>query len=150
VGSEPGKPARAYRAAFPGGRPEALLPEGQTPQGIAESGRRLLVQDASRAWQMFEVGGASSPAEGLLEGDTLIDWSADEKTVVVASTTAIPSLIHRVRLDSGLRTKLGELAPADRAGLLNVSPTAYRDNGRQYAYRYVRSVSALYVVSAAR
>ena len=150
TGNEPGKPARAYRAAFPGGKPEALLPEGLFALGISKNGLRVLAQDTSRVFQLFEVGGAASSVKGLLPGDAFVEWGPDERTVVVADTSSIPAQIYQVGLDTGKRAKLAELAPADRAGLTSVVPSAYRDGGRQYAYSYVRRVSTLYLVNAAK
>mgnify|MGYP001041994262 FL=1 len=150
VGNEPGKPTRAYRAAFPGGTPEAILPAGLAPVRISASGRRLLVQDSSRAWQVVEIGGASSPVRGLLGTDVVVEWSDDEQELIVTEDGKVPAPIDRVRLDTGARTRLGEMGPADRVGLIEVEPTAFRDGGRQYAYDYSRSSSELYLVSAPR
>jgi len=150
TGNEPGKPKRAFRATFPGGKPEALLPEGLDPQGISRSGLRVLVRDASRSWLLFEIGGAASTVKGLLPDDSFIEWGADERTVIMADARSIPALPHQVSLDTGVRRKLGEIGPADRAGLTSVVPLAYRDGGRQYVYSYVRRVSTLYVLNAVR
>jgi hypothetical protein len=149
-GREPGKPARTYRAAFPGGTPEAFLPDGVEPRHASADGRTLLVRDQSRSWHRFEIGGSSTPVKGLLANDTILDWSDDTQTVLVGGDRSIPAQVFRVRLDTGERTKVGELAPADRAGLLGVNPAAWRDDGRQYLYSYVRRVSALYLVDVAR
>jgi hypothetical protein len=150
TGNEPGKATRGYRAAFPGGTPQILLPEGFNPQAISARGESILVQDATRSWLVFKLDGASTPAQGLLSEDTLVEWQGDDASAVVADTRSIPASIFRVRLGSGERTRVGELGPSDRAGLVLVRPTAYRDEGRQYAYDFKRRSSVLYRVSSPR
>jgi hypothetical protein len=145
LGNEPGKPPRGYRAAFPGGKPEAVLPEGFNPQRISASGRSVLGRDPNGAWLRRDLGGSSTPVKGFLPGDGLIDWSADERSGVSNGRT-MPAQIVRVQFDTGARTKIGEVAPDDRAGLLALGANAYRDNGRQYVYSYTRRVSALYSI----
>ena len=147
VGNEPGKPVRAYRASFPGGTPQVFLPEGADPRHISASGRSVLGRDATGTWVRFDIGGSSTPVKGLVPGDSLLDWSADEQTAVVGNGRTVPTQVYRVQLDTGTRTKLADLAPEDRAGVLAVVASAYRDNGRQYIYSYTRRVSALYLIT---
>ena len=87
---------------------------------------------------------------GLLPREEPIAWETDERSVVVASRSTIPAVVHRVDLATGQRTKIGEYAPASRTGLLLVRPTVYRDNGRQHAYDYYRRVSKVFLVRAPR
>jgi hypothetical protein len=88
------------------------------------------------------------PLKALRASESVVDWPA-EQTVVVSSDT-VPAEIARVQLDTGTRTRLGELGPGDRAGLQAVLVNAYRDNGRQYAYGYVRRVSVVFVATSSR
>ena len=150
TGNERDKPTRTYRAAFPRGTPQALLPEGVTAALISVSGRRVLAQTADGTWHRWDVDGGSTPLKGLRRDDVPIEWATDELSVLVGSRSTIPATVHRVDVATGQRTPLAEYAPADRAGLLVVEPSAYRDNGRQYAYGYYRRVSKLFLVSAAR
>jgi hypothetical protein len=63
-----------------------------------------------------------------------------------APSGSMPVLIYRVHLDTGERTKIGENAPADRAGVMSFELYAYRDNGAQYIYGYSKRMSALYLI----
>jgi hypothetical protein len=146
-GNEPGKPNRVYRASFPGGTPQPLLPEGITPRVISDSGRSVLANDASGAWLRFEIGGGSAPVKGLGPGDDIIEWSADERSAVTGNGRTIPAQVFRVQLDTGARIPLGEVAPQDRAGVLGLTVHAYRENGRQYVYAFTKRVSALYLIT---
>jgi hypothetical protein len=150
AGNEPGKPARAYRAAFPGGTPEALLPEGLQPRLISADGKYLLVVDESGNAHRFEIGGRPEPVKGLAPRDVPLEWSADLKFLTVADSQTLPAVVSRVNLDTGERTKIAELAPANLAGVLGVTLADFRDNGRQYSYGYARRISALYLVTGVR
>jgi hypothetical protein len=146
VGNEPGKPPRGYRAAFPGGKPAAILPEGLIPQRISASGTSVVVRGANGEWLRCDLGGSCTPMKGFLPGDELIDWPAGERSGVVSNGRTVPAQIVRVQFDTGARTKIGDVAPEDRAGLLGLVVNAYRDNGHQYVYSYTRRVSALYLI----
>jgi len=149
-GNEKGKAPRLYRAAFPGGVPVPLLPEGLTPWQVSENGDRFLVQDKDFAFQVFEIGGRLSPVKGLEPRDRVLEWSAEGKWAIVSEAATIPAILQRVALDTGVRTRVGELGPADRAGVTTMAPRAFRDNGRIYAYSYERRVSTLFLVKQGR
>jgi hypothetical protein len=51
-----------------------------------------------------------------------------------------------VDLVTGVRQTVAEIAPADRAGLLSVFVTDYRESGI-YAYWYIRNLSALFLAT---
>jgi len=147
TGREAGKPTRVYRAAFPGGVPTALLPEGVEVQQMSADGRSFIVtQEGQASFLKMEIGGKSTPLKGLDADDTVLEWSADQRSAIVA-LVGVPSQVLRVNLETGVRAPLGELAPADRAGLLFARAVAYRDGGKQYLYSFVRRVSALYVMT---
>ena len=146
-GNEPGQPNRFYRASFPGGKPERLpLPDGIVPVKVSASGRRVLARDANDAWVRVELGGGSTPVKGMLPGDGVIEWSADERSAIVENGRTLPVQVVRVQFDTGVRTPLGQVAPEDRAGVLGVSVQEFRDNGRQYVYSVIKRVSALYLI----
>ena len=82
---------------------------------------------------------------GLLPTDTLLGCTGDQ-SAYVGDNAVVRAVVYRVNLVTGGRTKIAEVAPADRAGLLRVGMTVYRDDGH-YAYDYNRGVSTLYVAT---
>jgi hypothetical protein len=94
------------------------------------------------------IDGRTTPIRGLTLQDDVIDWP-DPRTVTAADSR-VPSRVESVALDTGVRTRVAELAPVDRAGLLSVEPWTWRDSGRQYAYSYSRLLSTLYVATPSR
>jgi hypothetical protein len=145
VGRERGQPVRTYRVAFPGGTPQLLLGEDLTPQGLRSSGGCLLASDAAGGWRRFDANGPSTAVAGLRRTDHLLDC-APGRPVIVGDNTVVPALVYRVDLVTGRRTRIDEVAPVERAGILAVQLTVYRDNG-QYAYEYTRGATTLYVAT---
>ena len=146
VGNEPGQPVRTYRAAFPNGPPQVLLPESLTAKGLRTSSGCLLATETTGVWRRFDAKGPGAPVAGLQRTDTLLTCAGDGRSADVSDNTVIPAVVYRVDLVTGQRRKIAELAPADRAGLLSVAVSDYRDNG-QYVYGYVRGVSTLFVAT---
>ena len=58
----------------------------------------------------------------------------------------VPARLERVNLQNGDRTFMRELVPVDRTGVSLIFPTSIIDDGRGYAYFYVRDVATWYVV----
>jgi hypothetical protein len=150
TGYEPGKPQRVYRAGFPSGAPEPLLPEGTDLPLVSADGTRVLARAADRTWHQWKIGGTSTAVMGLLSEDVPLHWEAGDRTVVVSNHQGSPGPVFRVDLVTGARAKIAEYAPANRVGLLFVRPRVYRDGGLQYTYDFHTRVSKLYLVRGAQ
>ena len=66
------------------------------------------------------------------------------------SGTDIPARIDRVDIATGRRTLLVKIGPADRSGLFTLDYASVSKDGAQYAYRYWKRLSTLFVVSPGR
>jgi hypothetical protein len=77
-------------------------------------------------------------------------WSDDGQSLFVRSGTDIPARIDRIDVATGRRTLLAEIGPTDRSGLFTVDSVTVSKGGAQYAYRYWKRLSTLFVVSPAR
>ena len=149
-GNEPGKAARAYRVAFPGGKPQALLAEGVRPRKVSPDGKYLLVLKTDGTMERVELGGSSVPVKGVKQSDFILEWSADLQQATVSEQGRIPAVVSRVNLETGERTKVFEVAPQNPAGVLGASVLTFRNEGRDYVYAYAKTVSALYIVNGLR
>ena len=76
-------------------------------------------------------------------------WSDDSRSVFVKVGFMPPWRVERVDLATGTRTHVRDLGPADRAGAVFLWGTSWVDDGRAYAYSYMRLLSTLYVVTGA-
>jgi Tol biopolymer transport system component len=151
IGNETAKPTRAYRQDIPGGEPRPLLEEGVVPAAIAPDGQSILGIDPEKKWWWYAVGGgARRPALGLTAEDgpsSIVGWSEDGKAVFVHTGSDVPARLDRLDVVTGRRTLLKEIGPADRTGLFTFDPLTVSREGAQYAYRYWRRLSTLFVVS---
>jgi hypothetical protein len=151
VGNELGKPTRAYRQEIPGGEPTPMLAEGVRPAAITPDGGTILGVDPAKTWWWYPVaGGTARPAPGLRADDIpgfIVGWSADGTAIFVQSGTDVPAKIDRIDIATGRRTLLREIGPADQAGFYILTTGTVSQNGAQYAYRYWRRLSTLYLVS---
>jgi hypothetical protein len=117
----------------------AMSPDGQT----------ILGKDASSAWQFYPVSGAAPrAAKGLTAADAFVCW--DGGSVFVRPDTEVPAKLERVDPITGARTLVKELAPVDRAGLIQVQIFSYHPATGAYSYDYSKRVSTLFVVEGAK
>jgi serine/threonine protein kinase len=145
-GSEPGRGPRCYEQRLDG-LPKAVTPEGLVGAALSLDGRLLLGQDANRAWQVVDLAsGSLRAAAGLQPTDVVAGWSNDGSAAFVARVPQVPARLERVNLRTGVRTFIRELAPPDRAGVSVIVPTSIIDDGRGYAYFYIRDVATWYIV----
>lgn len=151
VGNEAGKPIRAYRQNVPSGEPIAILEEGVIPAVISPDGQTILAINREKKWGWYSVaGGAPQPAQGLTADDrfgSVVGWSADGRAFFVHTGTDVPARIDRIDVKTGQRRLLKEVGPADLVGLTMFDPATVSRDGSQYAYRYRRVLSTLFVVS---
>jgi Tol biopolymer transport system component len=154
VGNETAKPTRAYRQDIPSGEPTPLLEEGVFPAAITPDGQTILGIDREQKWRWYPVtGGAPRPAPGLTPDDTTTDvvgWSDDGKAFLVRSGADLPARIDRIDVATGRRTLLTQIGPTDQTGLFSFYPYTVSRDGAQYAYRYWKRLSTLFVVTPAR
>jgi Tol biopolymer transport system component len=149
VANEPSRPARVYRQDIAGGTPKPFLTADMWPAAMSPDGQTILGKDASSAWQFYPVSGAPPrAAKGLTKADVVVCW--DGRAVFVRPDTDIPAKLERVDSVTGTRTLVKELAPVDRAGLIQVQLFSYHPATGAYSYDYAKRVSTLFVVEGAK
>ena len=151
TGNEAGKPVRAYRQDISGGEPTPLLQEGVIPAAISPDGHAILAIDTKRKWGWYPMaGGAAQPAPGLSGDDgplSIVGWSENGRAFFVHTGTDVPARIDRIDVATGKRTLLKQVGPTDVTGLATFDPLTVSRDGSQYAYRYRKVLSTLFVVS---
>ena len=147
-GGQPGQPPRCYTKAVSGGPPQAVTPDGMTKGWTARDGRTILVVDMEGHWQLIDLETKQTRSiPGSHTDDQVLGWSQDKKSVLVRSSTNVPLPIERIDLATGTRTRVRELMPPDRAGVMVVIPSRMVDDGRVYSYSYWRQLTRAVVVS---
>jgi hypothetical protein len=83
---------------------------------------------------------------GLEPEDTLIRWSVDGRTLLVARTEELPMKVHRLDPATGRKELLKEITPADPSGTFWPNEIKITPDGKWYVYKLQRFLSDLYLV----
>ena len=150
-GNGPGKASRCYAQDVSGGPPRPVTPEGTTSGEVSPDGRQILCSKPGGAYFIQNEGDEiARSVPGLTAEDEVIRWSSDGRGIEVFRAADMPFRFERLDIASGRRTLVREVAPVDRTGVLQALGAAVADDGRAYAYRYIRVVSQLFAVEGAR
>jgi Tol biopolymer transport system component len=150
-GNEAGKASRCYAQDVSGGLPRPVTPEAMRTCTVSPDGLQILYSTKDENWFVQRTGGGTAqPVLGLTPDDQVIRWSADGRSAYLFRGVSLPFRLDRLDLASGRRELLREVAPPDRAGVLQGVMAALTDDTRSYAYQYSRMTSQLFVVEGAR
>lgn len=149
-GREPGQASRCYVQAV-GGAPAAVTPPNTSDGVPSPDGRTIVARAGDGTFAFYSLeGGAPRPAKGLSAADTVVDWSADGRSLVALGSREVPAPIDRVDLLTGARSRLANLAPPDRTAVVFVMNASVADDEKSYAYSLVRFPTRLAIVHGAR
>ena len=151
TGAEPGRRARSYVVDPAAGTPRPLTPEGTICTAASPDGMEAACLDPDgRVFFQAVAGGEPRPVIGLEPGETVREWSADGRSLIVGRWETWPLRVFIVDRATGRRSLWREFQPADPTGVFDmVSLVATRDL-RGYVYRYRRHLSELYLVDGLR
>jgi hypothetical protein len=145
---------RCYVRAAAGGTPAAVTPPGIDVGRPSPDGRTILANSPDGVWHVVDV---ATQAARRLPGSFLTDrfagWSGDARSVFVSAGAKVPALIDRIDLATGARTRVRELGPPDRAGVIAIIVNLVRDDGQSYVYttwRHQTSLAEVTGVTAGR
>jgi len=147
VGNEPGRPRRTFELEIDGMKLRPLTPEGVIGTHVSPDGRRLIVTTADGGTAIAGPDGTPQEIRGLTPQDTVVRWAGDGRSISVFSAAQSEWKRTFARLDftSGRRQPIATIAPADAAGIRSISSPQISADGRSYAYRFIQSLSDLYV-----
>ena len=75
----------------------------------------------------------------------MVNWTVDGQSLLVSQFRNIPAPVEKLDLQTGRRSFVPALVPADRAGVLVVTNASFSDGTKSYACSYVRLPSRLAV-----
>jgi Tol biopolymer transport system component len=149
MANERSRPLRAYRQDIAGGAPKPFLSAEVSPVAVSPDGQTILGRDANGAWEFYPMSGAAArAARGVGSADAFVAW--DGASVFVVPDTDVPAKLERVDSMTGARTFVKELAPVDRAGLIQIRVFSYHPASGAYSYDYSRRVSTLFVIEGTK
>jgi hypothetical protein len=142
---------RTYVQHIDGGEPRPVTPDGFVGLLLSPDGRTLATVDRYGEYYLCPVDGGADPepVRGYLDGDTLLQWASDGKSLFVREAGNLVLRTHRLDLSSGIREFWKELVPPDPTVLIDIGsdPGQVRmtHDGRWYAYTYWTFEGELYL-----
>jgi serine/threonine protein kinase len=150
-GSAPGGASRCWVQSVDGGPPTAVTPDGTRDCRLSPDAKLLVARGEGDAWALYPLaGGAPRPLPGVEVGDFVNGFSADGTAVFATAGFGVPARVDRVEIATGKRSRLLELAPPDRAGILTIPDVELAKDGAAYAYSYHEIRSQLFLVNGLR
>jgi Tol biopolymer transport system component len=114
-------------------------------------GRLVPSADSEGHVSLYPVdGGEVRPLPGVGQGDEILSWSADGRSVLVRRRLSLPVRIDRVDVATGEVALWREIAPADRTGMTEVPSVRVSADGGTLTYTVHRLLSELYVADGLR
>ena len=143
-GSEAGQASRCYVQELAGGVPLPATPPGTTEGLVSPDGNSIIARDADGKFSIYSMtGSAQRPVNGLTPDDAVIRWNSDGRSLLVYRRAQVPARIERLDLSSGKRVLVKEIAPASKAGVINIRYIAFSEDERSYAYTFDRVLCRL-------
>jgi Tol biopolymer transport system component len=139
---------RTYLVDITTGEARPITPEGIAGFLASPDARRLVVT-AEGERRIFALdSGSMTPVRGLAQGDQVIRWSADGRSLFVSrALSARQRDLARLDLATGRREVIATFGPTDAAGLLAITPPVVSADGRVFAYRYQQVLSDLFIAT---
>jgi Tol biopolymer transport system component len=146
LGRERGQELRLFVQDVTGGGPRAFSPAGVGGSAaLSPDGSRVAVMGPDGNGYLYPVDGGAVPTfRGLTPADRILGWSRYGAALYVAEGT-LPVTVFLLRLSSGQKTPLWQLAPANTAGVTHLGTIRVTSDGRFCAYSYRRTFSYLYL-----
>jgi WD40 repeat protein len=142
---------RTYVQAVDGGDPRPITREGFVGLLLSPDGQTLATVDRYGEYYLYPVDGKSDPRPlpGYVDGDVLLQWSADPRYLFIREAGNLTLRIHRLDVSSGAREFWKELVPPDPTVLVDIGsdPGQVRitPDGKSYAFTYWTFEGELYV-----
>jgi eukaryotic-like serine/threonine-protein kinase len=149
TGNQPGHIRRTYEMDLTGHDFHAITAEGQVAQLPSPDGKFLASIWVGSKLVIYSIDGSAPPQNipGLPPEYTPVQWAADGKSIYVESPLSVPMRIYKVEIKTGKMTEVQTIMPADRDGVVYISPILTDPNGSAYVYSYYQLLSNLYVIS---
>jgi Tol biopolymer transport system component len=150
IGKEPGHSQRSYIQDIDGGAPRPVTPDGISGSLVSPDGKLLLSQDSNvkKAPLIYPLdGGDPRPIPGLTDGDRVLRWGMDGRSLYVCRYRELPVRVFKLDVITGHKEFWKEIAPADSAGIVGAVNPLLTPDGKGYIYAFTRSLSDLYLVT---
>jgi Tol biopolymer transport system component len=151
AGREAGDVRRTYVQDVDGGDPRPVTSDGFVGMVLSPDGRTIAAVDRYGEYYLCAIDQRSDPRPlpGYVDGDALLQWSADGRFLYVREAGNLVLRIHKLDVSTGNRQFWKELVPPDPTVLIDIGsdPGQVRitPDGTSYAYTYWTSAGELYL-----
>ena len=106
---------RTYVQDLDGGEPRPVTPDGFVGLLLSPDGRTLATIDRYGEYYLYPVDGTAKPRplQGYIDGDVLLQWSADGRSLFIREAGNLVLRIDRLDIATGDRRFWKELVPPD-------------------------------------
>jgi len=94
--------------------------------------------------------GSAQPIAGLKRDEVIIQFTPDDKYLLVYDRDRLPATIYKLDYRTGQRSVWREFSPADPAGISGFNTIVVSRDERVVAYNYIRSLGTAYVIKGLR
>jgi hypothetical protein len=148
---EAGKPRRVFLQDLEGGAARAVTPEGVTAVALSPDGKLLLTETPGQGFGLAPLeGGPSTPVRGLEPTEKPLRWTADGRSLFVASRRELPVRVFRLDLSTGRRELWKEFVPGDATGITGMGADSISADGNTILFGYFHTLADLYVAEGLR
>jgi hypothetical protein len=154
-GQAQGGMSRGYVQNIDSGPPRPFTPGGVRSARwwllpVSPDGTRVVAVGSDGKQAVMRVSdGESTPIPGLQDGELIVQWFTDSRSVLAARGGGQPWQIDRLDLSSGQRTPALVVRAPDRAGL-RLSVLAIAPDAQHYVHSYSRLLTDLFLVHGLR
>ena len=151
TGDDPGHGTRCFLIDVSNGQARAVTPEGRLCGPISPDGRFIVSKSKDDEILAFPLnGGAPKTLVDKKTNFIPVQWSQDGTSLYGYHIGEFPSKVYVLNLARGAEAVLQELTPGSPAGVVMIAPVVVSRDGKNFAYSYNQTLSALYLVSGLR
>jgi hypothetical protein len=143
---------RLWVASSSGGTPRALTPEiAGTRFAVSRDGRSVALSLTPGTISIIPIeGGHAREIPGIPRHLTVGRWSGDGRSLFLLNDGNWPCQVHRLNLATGQLKLWQQVAPSDPTGIIFCSLIVPSEDGRSYAYTYLRCMTDIVLAEGLR
>jgi hypothetical protein len=153
--TEPNGRGRTYIQDIDQGLPKPVTREGVVGVLLSPDGKTIAAVDKYGEYYLYPIdGGDATSLDGYEEGDVLLQWANDGRTIFLRDSRDDRLSIYKLDISTGTRSLWKQLTPPYTAGLVGIGfgPGEIRitSDGKAYAYTFWTAPSELYLLEGLR
>jgi len=150
-GDQSGQARRCYQIEVSSGKATAATPDGVLCGPTSPDSQAILGRGPGGTVTIYPLnGGTPKPLPNFDAKFTPVQWSENGRFIYGYHPGEFPSRIYKRAIDGGKEAFVLELRPGAPAGVVIVAPVVVSRDGKQFAYSYNQTMSALELISGLR